>query len=272
MESTVSNFRKLHESGCFVIPNPWNRGTAVILAGLGYKALATTSAGLGFARGEKDEVGLLSLKTTLDNIREIVEATALPVNADFQEGFATTPEGVRENVSLCADTGVAGLSIEDATGEAAKPLFEKSIAIERMQAAKEALISTPEPPLLTGRCEAWLVGAPNPLDTALERLVAYADAGADCLYAPGVRNLKEIATLVRAVAPKPLNVLASALDDGITLQDLADVGVRRISIGSSFSRIALGAFIKSAKSVAETGEFFTLKEAASFQELNDMLG
>src|SRR5438094_1205042 len=199
----ASKFRAMHESGCFVLPNPWDIGTAIYLERLGFKALATTSAGFAFSRGKPD--GGVLRDEMLGHIREIAEATTLPVNADFLNGFADKPENVAANVKLCIDTGVAGLSIEDNSQNPAAPLYEKKVAIERIRAARAAIDDSKNGVVLTGRCEAWLVKDPNPLRTVLDRLPAYAEAGADCLYAPGVSDPNEIAQIVKTVAPKPVN-------------------------------------------------------------------
>jgi 2-methylisocitrate lyase-like PEP mutase family enzyme len=266
--SAISAFRKLHESGCFVLPNPWDVGTAVVLQQLGFQALATTSAGFAFSRGLPDDVLAVPLDATLAHFREIVAATPLPVNADFQAGFAAEPEGVAANVKLCIATGVAGLSIEDATGDGAHPLYEQRLAVERIQAARAAIDASGLPVVLTARCEAWLVGHEDPARVARERLVAFAEAGADCLYAPGVREPREIAALVAAVAPKPLNVLVSAPTPDFTVARLADLGVRRISLGSALARAAWGAFLRAAQEMATSGSFAGLAGAAPFGELN----
>src|SRR5207249_7100793 len=205
--SVTATFRAMHETGCFVLPNPWDIGTAIYLEHLGFKALATTSAGFAFSRGKRD--GGVPRDEMLAHIREIVEATPLPVNADFQSGYADEPEGIAANVRLCLATGVAGLSIEDNTGRTDSPLYEKQLAVERIRAARAAIDTSKTGVVLTGRCEAWLVHDPDPLHTALERLAAYAEAGADCLYAPGVSSPAEIARIVKTVAPKPVNVLVS---------------------------------------------------------------
>src|SRR4029450_13903484 len=197
----VEKFRALHESGCFVLPNPWDKGTAIYLDRLGFKALATTSAGFAFARGKAD--GAVPRDEMLAHIREIVKARPLPVNADFLNGYADEPESVAEKEKLCIDSGVAGLSIEDNTGRADAPLYEKNLACERIRAARSAIDDSRTGVVLTGRCEAWLVGDPDPLHTALDRLAAYAEAGADCLYAPGASDPNEIAQIVNVVAPKP---------------------------------------------------------------------
>src|SRR6266498_4598657 len=196
--SAITKFRAMHESGCFVLPNPWDIGTAIYLEHLGFEALATTSAGFAFSRGKHD--GGVPRDEMLAHIREIVEATTLPVNADFLAGYADEPEGVAANVRLCVATGVAGLSIEDNTGRADAPLYEKKLAVDRIRAARSAIDSSGTRVVLTGRCEAWLVGDVDPLRTALDRLVAYAEAGADCLYAPGLRAPDGIAQIVKAIA------------------------------------------------------------------------
>ena len=266
--SAVAKFRAMHESGCFVLPNPWDVGTAVYLQHLGFQALATTSAGVAFTRGVPDATPALPLEDMLAHIRQIVAATPLPVNADFQSGHADDPEGVAANVTRCIATGVAGLSIEDNTGRSAAPLYEKGAAVERIRAARSAIDSSGVPVVLTGRCEAWLVGQPDPLRFALDRLVAYAEAGADCLYAPGVTKLDEIEQIVKAVAPRSVNVLVSSPSKELTVSRLADLGVRRISVGSTLARVAWGAFIRSARSIAETGTFDSFADAVPFAEIN----
>src|SRR5205809_6445303 len=215
----ASKFRTMHESGCFVLPNPWDIGTAIYLEQLGFKALATTSAGFAFSRGKPD--GGVPRDEMLAHIGEIVEATTLPVNADFLGGYADEPEDVAANVRLCLATGVAGLSIEDNTGRADSPLYEKQLAVERIRAARAAIDTSKTGVVLTGRCEAWLVHDPDPLHTALERLAAYAEAGADCLYAPGVSNPAGIAQIVKTVAPKPVNVLVSGFNHQLSVSQLA---------------------------------------------------
>ena len=267
--SAVAKFRALHESGCFVLPNPWDIGTAVYLQQLGFKALATTSAGVAFTRARPDTTPALPLDEMLAHVREIVEATALPVNADFQSGYADEPEGVAANVKLCIATGAAGLSIEDNTGRSDAPLYEKNLTIERIRAARSAIDASGIPVVLTGRCEAWLVGQSDPLVFALDRLVAYAEAGADCLFAPGVTKLNEIEAIVKAVSPKPVNVLVSSPGEELTVSRLADLGVRRISVGSALARVAWGAFIRAARSIATTGKFDNLADAVPFAEINE---
>ena len=267
---SVARFRALHDSGCFVLPNPWDIGTAVYLHHLGFEALATTSAGVAFSRGRPDATPALPLDDMLTHIRELVAATPLPVNADFQSGYANEPEGVAANVTRCIATGVAGLSIEDNTGNSASPLYETSFAVERIHAARKAIDASGIPVVLTGRCEAWLVGQPNPFRVALKRLVAYAEAGADCLYAPGVHDPDEIAAIVRAVAPRPVNVLMHGPSKVLSVSRLADLGVRRISVGSALARAAWGAFIRSARSIASTGTFDSFADAVPFAEINDV--
>ncbi len=260
-------FRKLHASGCFVIPNPWDVGTARYLRHLGFKALATTSAGFAFSHGLPDSG--VSRDTVLAHIAEIVEATDLPVNADFEGGYARDPEGVAESVRLCVATGVAGLSIEDSTGDRIQPLYELPVAVERLKAARAAIGASGV--LLIGRAECFLVGHPEPLKEAIRRLQAYADAGADVLYAPGVRERADIQAIVSAVSPKAVNVLMSA-DTGLKVSDLADMGVRRISVGSSMARAAWGGFIRAAKAIAEEGSFAGFDNATPFAELNGFFG
>jgi 2-methylisocitrate lyase-like PEP mutase family enzyme len=266
--SLTANFRSLHESGCFVLPNPWDMGTAIYLEHLGFKALATTSAGFAFSRSKPD--GGVPRDEMLGHIREIVEATSLPVNADFQAGYADEPHDVAANVRLCVETSVAGLSIEDSTGRSDCPLYEKKLAIERIRAARSAIDATQTGVVLTGRCEAWLVGDPHPLDTALDRLTAYAEAGADCLYAPAVSDPNEIARIVKTVAPKPVNILVSGFNHQLTLSQLADIGVRRISVGSGLALAAWGAFVRAAQEIQTNGTFNLLANNASSADLNEL--
>jgi 2-methylisocitrate lyase-like PEP mutase family enzyme len=258
-------FRALHESGCFVLPNPWDVGSARYLASLGFKALATTSAGAAWSLGLAD--GAVPLKAMLDHISAIVEATDLPVNADFLAGFARAPEGVAENVRRCVETGVAGLSIEDATGDAAAPLFDSSLAIGRVAAARAAIDASGENVLLVARTECYLTGHPDPLDEAIRRLIAFAEAGADCLYAPGVRGIADISAIVEAVAPKPVNVLAGR-PDSLTVGQIAALGVRRISVGGALARMAWAGFTKAAREIAATGSFAVFEGAAPGGDLD----
>jgi len=260
MSST--KFRKLHERGCFVIPNPWDIGTARYLRQLGFKALATTSAGLAFSRGLPDADWAIPLDEALKHIREIVSATDLPVNADFESGYSHDPEGVAANVRLCVATGVSGLSIEDATGDPEKPLYDLGLAVERIKASRSAAPDI----VLTARAECFLVGHPDPLLESIRRLQAYAEAGADVLYAPGVKARADIQAIVNAVHPKPVNVLAPA---GLKVSDLAELGVRRVSVGSSLARAAWTGFIRASKLIAEEGSFAGLDGAVPYSELND---
>lgn len=268
--TAIEEFRKLHESGCFVLPNPWDPGTAVYLQRLGFQALATTSAGYAFTRALPDSVVAITRDEMLNHVRDVAGATPLPVNADYQNGYADSPEDVSISVTLCIDTGVAGLSIEDNTGQDASPLYEKGLAIERIKAARAAIDDAGIPVILTARCEAGLVGVEKPLDVALERLVAFAEAGADCLYAPGLSEPNQIAAIVKEVSPKPVNVLMSKPNPSLSVSRLADLGVRRISVGSALARVAWGAFIRSARELAEQGSFDTFGEAATFKELDEV--
>src|SRR6478736_7003084 len=266
--SAAAKFRSLHEAGCFVLPNPYDIGTAIYLERLGFKARATTSAGFAFSRGKPD--GGVPRDEMLAHIREIVKATTLPVNADFHGGYADEPEDVAANVRLCVDAGVAGLSIEDSTGRSHSPLYEKKLAIERIRAARSAIDASKTGVVLTGRCEAWLVGDSDPLHTALDRLIQYAEAGADCLYAPGVSDPGEIAQIVKAVAPKPVNVLVSGFNHHLTLSGLANLGVRRISVGSGLALAAWGAFLRAAQDIKTNGTFNLLANGAASADLNQL--
>jgi len=259
-------FRKLHETGCFVIPNPWDIGSARYLQHLGFKALATTSAGFAFTRALPD--GGVPREMMLAHIREIVEATDLPVNADFGEGFAQDPAGVAESVRLCAETGVAGLSVEDATGDDKQPLFDIDTAVQRMRSARAAIDKAGDDVLLVGRCECFLVGKPDITET-VARLKAYSSAGADCLYAPGIRTREEIAAVVKAAAPKPVNVIRAAAA-GLNVAELAALGVRRISVGSALARAAWGVFMKAAREIVTDGRFDSFASATPNAELNKL--
>jgi 2-methylisocitrate lyase-like PEP mutase family enzyme len=258
-------FRDLHASGCFVIPNPWDVGSCRYLEQLGFKALASTSAGFAFARGLAD--GAVPMAEMLAHISGIVAATELPVNADFGSAFADEPEGVARNVKACADTGVAGLSVEDATGQEANPLYEFSLAVERVRAARKAIDESGTGVLLTARAECYLVHHGDPFRESVRRLQAYAEAGADVLYAPGVMKREEMQAIVSAVAPKPVNVLMGS-DTGLSVSDLAEMGVRRISVGSSLARAAWTGFMKAAKEIAESGTFGGFRELVPYGELN----
>ena len=258
-------FRQLHESGCFVIPNPWDDGTARYLQHLGFKALATTGSGAAFSMALPDADWALARDPMLAHIRVIVEASDVPVNADFESGYADDPAGLAENVRLCVETGVAGLSIEDSTGEASRPLYVFDLAVARIRAARAAIDRSGGDVLLVGRTEGFIAGAPD-LEEAIRRLRAYAAAGADCLYAPGIRTREEIAAVVDAVAPKPVNLLIGG-PIGLSVDDAAELGVRRISVGGALARVAWGGFIRAARGLA-AGTFDAFGDAASGAELN----
>lgn len=260
------SFAALHERGCFVIPNPWDAGSARILEHLGFKALASTSAGLAFTKGLPDTMTALSRDAVLEHLRELVLASELPVNADFQSGYAEDPDGVAANVRLCVATGVAGVSIEDATGDEARPLYPLAEAVRRIEAARAAIDASGERVLLTARAEAFLVGEKEPLADVLKRLVAYSKAGADVLYAPGARTEGDLRAIVSAVSPKPVNALVST-SNGMSVEELARLGVRRVSVGSALARVAWGGFLRAAKALSR-GSFEGLEGAASFSELN----
>jgi len=257
-------FRQLHESGCLVLPNPWDIGTARYLQGLGFKALATTSAGAAFALGYAD--GEVPLDAMLHHLREIAKASDLPVSADFGNCFAHDAKGVGANVRAAIETGISGVSIEDSTGDAGKPLYELAHAVERVKAARSAVDHSATGVILTARAENFLVGQPD-LDDAIARISAYAAAGADCLYIPGIRSREQIISVVKAVAPKPVNVLVGYASD-FTVKDLAAMGVRRISTGSGLSRVAWGSFMRAAQLLAEGGRFDNFKDLAPNSELN----
>ena len=260
-------FAQLHESGCFVIPNPWDQGSARYLRHLGFRALATTSAGFQFSCGKPDTIWGSGCEAVISHVSQIVTATDLPVNADFQSGYAHGLDELAANVTRCVNAGVAGFSIEDATGDPDHPLYELPLAVERIKAARAAIDRTGAKVLLTARAESYLVGHPEPLKEALGRLSAYSEAGADVLYAPGPRSRADILAIVRCASPKPVNVLVSA-NLGLNVAELADIGVRRISVGSALARAAWGGFIRAAKAIAENGSFEGFDGAASFAELN----
>ncbi len=260
-------FRALHESGCFVMPNPWDVGTARYLRRLGFKALATTSSGFSFSKALPDTDWAVPLDMALPHIAEMVAATELPVSADFESGYAHDPEGVAANVTACVATGVAGLSIEDATGDPERPLYDIRHAAERIRAARAAIDASGADVVLTARAECYLVGHPEPLDESIRRLQAYAEAGADVLYAPGPRKREDIRAIVEAVAPKPVNVIMSS-NTGLTVDDLAELGVRRISVGSALARAAWTGFIRAATLIATEGRFNGFDGTASFGDLN----
>lgn len=264
----IDAFRSLHEKGCFVLPNPWDAGSAHYLSTLAFSALATSSAGLGFTLARSDSPAALGLDATLRNVREIVDATDLPVNADFQAGYGATPDEVATSVTLCVETGVAGLSIEDATGDARQPLYELDVALERLGAAKRAIAASGRDVVLTARAECFLVDHPDPLAESIRRLEAYAESGADCLYAPGAHTPEQIEQIVAAVAPRPINVLV-ADPAWMTVRSLSDLGVRRISVGSALARAAWSGFIAASQEIVEGG-FTQLAKAEPFDTLNDL--
>jgi 2-methylisocitrate lyase-like PEP mutase family enzyme len=261
-------FHELHKAGCFVIPNPWDVGSACFLQSLGFKALATTSSGFAWSQGRPD--GGISRDMALAHLSEMVAATELPVNADFESGFAPDAAGVAESVRLAAGTGVAGLSIEDSTGDAARPLYDLDTAVERIAAARTAIDKAGGDVLLVGRAECFLVGRPD-LDETITRLKAYAQAGADCLYAPGIHTPEQIKAVVSAVAPKPVNLLVGSASK-LTVQEIAALGVRRISVGGALARAAWGGFMRAARLLAEQGKFDGFMDAASGRELNALFG
>lgn len=257
-------FHDLHRSGCFVLPNPWDLGSALFLESLGFKALATTSSGFAWSRGRPD--GGIARDEVLAHLHELAAATRLPVNADFQAGFAHDAAGVAESVRLAVETGVAGLSIEDSTGDTATPLYAMSIAVERLSAARRAIDRAGGECLLVGRAEGFLVGRPD-LEETIARLRAYANAGADCLYAPGIRGREQIAAVVAAVAPKPVNLLVGSASE-LSVADIAALGVRRISVGGALARTAWGGFMRAARLIAEQGDFSGFAAAASGRDLD----
>jgi 2-methylisocitrate lyase-like PEP mutase family enzyme len=266
----AERFQELHQSGCFVLPNPWDAGSAVYLEQLGFKAIASTSAGFAYSRALPDSPHKVPVTIVFDHLRELVAATSIPVNADFQNGYADESNDVARNVMRCVDTGVAGLSIEDSTGDDSEPLYSFDHAVERVKAARAAIDASNVPVVLTARCEAYLVNVDERLKVALERLPAFAEAGADCLYAPGIRDPEAISAIVKSVAPKPVNVLVSSPGPDLTVARLAELGVRRISVGSALFNVAWDGFIRSARSIMETGTFDGLKKDPSFPNLNEL--
>lgn len=256
-------FRALHESGCFVMPNPWDVGSALALQGLGFPALASTSAGMAWSMGRPDNQ--VELEDVLDHLAALTDRLDVPLNADFENGFADAPEGVAAHVARAVDTGVAGLSIEDSTGVAATPLYDFDLAVARVAAARRAIEAQDPAVVLTARSEGFICGRPD-LKETIRRLRAFAEAGADCLYAPGLRDPDHIAEVVRAVAPKPVNVLAP----GQPVADLAALGVRRISVGGALARTAWGGFLRAAREIADAGTFTHFAEGTAGGELNRM--
>jgi 2-methylisocitrate lyase-like PEP mutase family enzyme len=261
-------FHRLHEQGCFVIPNPWDVGSARYLESIGFKALATTSSGFAWSHGHAD--GGMSRDRVLEHLNNMVEGTNVPINADFENGFAPDAAGVAESVRLAVETGVAGLSIEDSTGQDANPLYDLEAAVERVRAARKAIDKAGADTLLVARAECFLVGRPD-VEFAIARLKAYANAGADCLYAPGVGTSEHIAAVVKAVAPKPVNVLVGFSGD-LTLTQFASLGVRRLSVGGALARAAWGGLTRAAKRIKDEGKFDGFTDAASGRELNGLFG
>jgi methylisocitrate lyase len=263
----VRRFRELHREGCFVIPNPWDRGSARLLVRLGFVALASTSSGFAWSAGKRDHEP--ELEETLAYLRGLTSAVDVPVNADFEGGFAVAPEDVAANVALAVSTGIAGLSIEDSTHDPSAPLFELDLAVERIRAARKAIDASGTGVLLTGRSEGFIAGRPELAET-IRRLTAYAEAGAECLFAPGLRTLDEIDAVVRGVAPLPVNVLVGS--DFTTVEELADRGVRRISVGGALARAAWTGAIEAAMEIAEDGRFTSLGRALPGARVNGLFG
>jgi methylisocitrate lyase len=251
----TAQFHRLHASGCFVMPNPWDAGSARALEQMGFEALATTSAGLAWTLGRADNH--VTLDQALEHLRLVVEAVDVPINADFEGGYAVEPEDVAENVKRAAGTGIAGLSIEDSSRDADEPLFELELAVERVRAARRAIDESGTGVLLTGRSEGFVAGRPD-IDETVRRLVAYADAGADCLYAPRIDNVEHVTAIVSAVSPKPVNLLINA--PFITVAEAAELGVRRISVGGTLARTAWGGFLQAAQEIADQGTFSRFAE------------
>jgi 2-methylisocitrate lyase-like PEP mutase family enzyme len=260
-----ATFRKMHETGCFALPNPYDVGSAKALQHLGFKALASTSAGYAWTIGKADN--RVTLDDVCGHLEALCAAVDLPVNADFEGGFAHKAEKVAANVARAVKTGVAGLSIEDSTGDAAKPLYERAFAIARIKAARAAIDADKSDVLLTGRCEGFLVGQPD-LAMVIDRLQAYSEAGADCLYAPGIKTREQISAVVKAVHPKPVNLLIGA--SGLSVKEAGDLGVRRISVGGSLARNAWAGFMRAAKEIAEQGTFTELGNGYPGGDLNKM--
>ena len=265
MSPKIAEFRRLHESGCFVMPNPWDRGSALYLQKLGFKALATTSAGFAWSTGHPDTG--VTVEQVLAHLKEIAGAVSLPVNADFEGGYAREPQGVAANVTRAVATGIAGLSIEDSTGDRGNPLFDFALSVERIMAARAAIDKTGSDVLLTGRSEGFIAGRPD-LKETIKRLEAYAAAGADCLYAPGIRTPEDIAAVVKAVAPKPVNLLVHG--NWITVAQAAELGVRRISIGGALAKTAWNGFTRAAQEISEHGTFSGLAWSGAPVDLNGL--
>jgi 2-methylisocitrate lyase-like PEP mutase family enzyme len=257
----IEAFRRLHSEGCFVMPNPWDIGSARALEQLGFQALATTSAGLAWTLGRPDAG--VSLEQTLDHLRAIASAVTVPVNADFRDGFATDPDGVYANVSSAVSTGIAGLSVEDSTDDPAEPLVDFDLAVERIRAARQAIDDSGTGVLLTGRSEGFVCGRPD-IDETTRRLRAYGEAGADCLYAPRISQIEHVTAVVAAAGPRPVNLLINA--PFITVAEAAQLGVRRISVGGTLARAAWGALLDAAQEIGQHGTF------SCFETLPDVEG
>jgi len=266
MDERIATFHELHSSGCFVMPNPWDVGSARALEQLGFPALATTSAGAAWTLGRADNQ--LTLEQALDHLRAVAGAVAVPVNADFENGFAVEPDQVAAHVKLAAATGIAGLSVEDSSGDADNPLYDFDLAVERVRAARQAIDETGTGVLLTGRSEGFVAGRPD-IDETIRRLQAYAEAGADCLYAPRITEVEHISAVVAAVAPKPVNLLINA--PFITVAEAAEMGARRISVGGTLARVAWGGFLEAAKELAEAGTVSRFQGLPNVDALFDSL-
>jgi 2-methylisocitrate lyase-like PEP mutase family enzyme len=263
----VETFRTLHQEGCFVMPNPWDAGSAVVLEQMGFEALATTSAGFAWSVGRPDQK--VERAEMLEHLREIANAVDVPVNADFEGGYADDPERVAESVALAAATGIAGLSIEDSTRHGDEPLYPFDLAVERIRAARQAIDESGTGIVLTGRSEGFVAGRPD-LDETIRRLQAYADAGADCLYAPFVDTTEQVSAIVAAVAPKPVNLLVHK--PFITVSEAAGLGVRRISIGGSLARVAQASFAAAAQEIADDGTFARFANLPNNAAVNAVFG
>lgn len=261
-EARVATFRSLHQAGCFVMPNPWDVGSARYLASLGFKALATTSSGFAWSTGRPDNG--VTVEDALVHLTAMTAAVELPINADFEGGFAIEPDGVAANVARAVTTGIAGISIEDSTGNADAPLFDFALSVERVRAARRAIDASGTGVLLTGRSEGFIAGRPD-LAATIARLRAYGEAGAECLYAPGLRSLSDITAVVRAVAPSPVNVLVGS--DFTSVAAMADAGVRRISVGGALARTAWAGFMRAATEIARDGTFTRLGDAAASADI-----
>lgn len=265
IDARIRTFRELHHAGCFVLPNPWDIGSARMLAGMGFHALATTSSGLAWSRGQGDNK--VSMHQVLDHIGTLSSAVPIPVNADFEGGFAVNPEDVHAHYAMAAQTGIAGISIEDSTGDSENPLFDFALSVERVRAARRAIDESMTGVLLTGRSEGFIVGRPDIRET-VRRLVAYAEAGAECLYAPGIRSVEDIRTVVNELAPKPINVLVNA--NFTTVNELSELGVRRISVGGALARTAYTAFMMAAHEISTLGTFQNLAAKTAMTDFDSM--